>query len=154
MTFSDTPGALKKFRRTPWKFQQTYLTPLKHLHSFVAAIMSVNQEMKSGCFTIEQAVFEPTHLIKVLADHSIPPRYECGVSFTATGQKETQLLLHAILSDWIDFIFVPEPKTFAIYADHDEYTTFFAHTRSNLNRVVKALTDDGFKIVADYERHL
>jgi len=116
--------------------------------------MSVNQEMKSGCFTIEQAVFEPTHLIKVLADHSIPPRYECGVSFTATGQKETQLLLHAILTDWIDFIFVPEPKTFAIYADHDEYTTFFAHTRSNLNRVVKALTDDGFKIVADYERHL
>jgi hypothetical protein len=153
MTFSDTPGALKKFRRTPWKFQQTYLTPLKHLHGFVAAIMSVNQEMKSACFTIEQAVFEPTHLIAVLADHSIPPRYERGVSIRATDQKETQLLLHAILSDSVDFIFVPEPKTFAVYADHDEYTTFFAHTRSRLDRVVHALSGE-FKMVPDYERHL
>jgi hypothetical protein len=109
--------------------------------------------MKSGCFTIEQAVFEPTHLIKLLADHSIPPRYECGVRFTTEGQKETQLLLHAILSDWIDFIFVPEPKSFAMYGDHDEYTTFFAHSRSNLNRVVHALSGE-FRMVSDYERRL
>ena len=83
----------------------------------------------------------------------MPPRYECGVSFTATGQEEVRLLLHAIFSDWVDFIFVPEPKSFAIYADHDEYTTFFAHTRSNLNRVVNALSD-GFKTVPEYERRL
>jgi hypothetical protein len=153
MTVTDAPGALKKFRRTPWKFQQTYLTPLQHLQSFVAAIVSVNQEMKSACLTIEQAVFEPTHLVKLLASYSMPPRYECGVSFTATGQEEVRLLLHAIFSDWVDFIFVPEPKSFAIYADHDEYTTFFAHTRSNLNRVVSALSD-GFKIVPEYERRL
>jgi len=153
MTFSDTPGALKRFRRTPWKFQQTYVTPLKYLHSFVAAIMSVNQKMKSGYFTIERAVFEPAHLIKLLADHSIPPRYERGVSFCAVGREEMQLLLHAILSDWIDFIFVPEPKTFTILADHDEYTTFFAHSRSNLNRVVHALSGQ-FKMVSDYERRL
>src|ERR1700751_2204559 len=88
MTVTDAPGALKKFRRTPWKFQQTYLTPLQHLQSFVAASVSVNQEMKSACLTIEQAVFEPTHLVKLLASYSMPPRYECGVSFTATGQEE------------------------------------------------------------------
>ena len=153
MKFSDAPGALKKFRRTPWKFQQTYLTPLKHLPSFVARILSVNQEMKSGCFTVEQAVFEPTHLIKLLADHSIPPRYESGVTFMAEGQTETQLLLHAMLSDWIDFVFLPEPKSFAIYADYDEYTTFFAHSRSNLNRIVQALSGE-FKMVSDYARRM
>jgi hypothetical protein len=32
---------------------------------------------------------------------------------------------------------------------YDEYTTFFAHTRSNLNRVVKSLVGDGFKMIPD-----
>jgi len=154
MTLSEASGALKKFRRTPWKFQQTFLTPLQSVQSFVEAIMSTNPQMKSGCVTIEQAVFEPTHLINLLASLSIPPRYECDVSLTAIGQQEVETLLHAVFNDWIDFIFVPEPKSFAIYADHDEYTTFFAHTRSNLNRVVKALADDEFKMVQDYERRL
>lgn len=154
MTLSDATGALRKFRRTPWKFQQTFLTPMQRLQSYVTVIVSANQQMKSGCLTIEQAVFEPTHLIKLLASYSLPPRYGCGLSLTAAGQQEVEMLLLAIFSDWIDFIFVPEPKSFAIYADHDEYTTFFAHKRSNLNRVVKALADDGFKMIPDYERHL
>ena len=54
--------------------------------------------------------------------------------------------------DWIDFVLIPTPKQFAIYADHDEYTTFFAHTRSNLNCVVRPLVEQGFKQV-DYQRH-
>jgi hypothetical protein len=156
MTLSEATGALKKFRRTAWKFQQTFLTPKQRLPSYVAGIMSANEQMKSGCLTIEQAVFEPTHLINLLASHSLPPRsrYGCGLSLTATGQQEVEMLLLAIFSDWIDFIFIPEPKSFAIYADHDEYTTFFAHTRSNLNRVVKALAEGGFKMIPDYERRL
>jgi hypothetical protein len=64
------------------------------------------------------------------------------------------MLLLAVFSDWVDFIFVPEPKSFGIYADHDEFTTFFAHTRSNLNRVVKPLAEGGFKMIPDYERRL
>jgi len=154
MTLSEATGALKKFRRTPWKFQQTFLTPKEKLQDYVTAIVSADRRMKSGCTTIEQAVFEPTHLINLLAEYSMPRRYECGVSLTAIGEPEVKMLLHAVFSDWIDFIFIPEPKSFAIYADHDEYTTFFAHARSNLNRVVKVLADHGFKIVADYERHL
>jgi hypothetical protein len=112
--------------------------------------------MKSGCLTIEQAVFEPTHLINLLASYSMsmPPRYGCGFSLTATGQQELEMLLLAVFSDWVDFIFVPEPKSFGIYADHDEFTTFFAHTRSNLNRVVKPLAEGGFKMIPDYERRL
>jgi hypothetical protein len=154
MNISEAPGALKKFRRTAWKCQQTFLTPMNDLRHFVAAIVSANQQMKSGCVTIDQAVFEPTNLVNLLTSHSMPPRYERGIALTAAGQQEIETLLHAIFRDWIDFIFVPEPKSFAIYADHDEYTTFFAQTRSNLNQVVKALVDEGFKLVPDYERRL
>jgi hypothetical protein len=41
-----------------------------------------------------------------------------------------------------------------MFADHDEYTTFFAKTGSNLNRVVTALSAKGFREIRDYERHL
>lgn len=154
MNISEAPGALKKFRRTAWKCQQTFLTPMNDLRSFVAAIVCANGQMKSGCVTIEQAVFEPTNLLNLLASHSMPQRYTRDTSLTAAGQQELQTLLHAIFSDWIDFIFVPEPRSFAIYADHDEYTTFFAHTRSNLNQVVTTLVEKRFKMVPDYDRRL
>ena len=154
MNISEASGTLKKFRRTAWKCQQTFLTPMNDLRSFVAAIVSANEQTKSGSVTIEQAVFEPTNLLNLLASHSMPPRYTRDISLTAAGQQEIEILLHAIFSDWIDFIFVPEPRSFAIYADHDEYTTFFAHTRSNLNQVVTTLVDKGFKTVPDYDRRL
>ena len=60
----------------------------------------------------------------------------------------------ATLGDWLDFIFVPEPGSIAIYADHDEYATIYAQTRSNLNRVTTPLADSGFHFVNDYEREL
>jgi len=154
MTLSENPAALKEFRRTTWKFQQTFQTPLKNLQAFVSTIVSAAEPWRAGCLTIEQAVFEPGHLVALLAKNSIPSRYERGVSLTAAGQEEIEALLCAVLGDWIDFIFVPQPKSFAIYADHDEYTTFYAQTRSNLNRVVKALSDRGFQIVQGYEREL
>lgn len=61
-------------------------------------------------------------------------------------------MLEAALGDWVDFVFVPVPKPFVIYADHDEYTTFYANTKSNLNRVAQALIAAGFEKVLDYER--
>jgi hypothetical protein len=119
------------------------LTPKPRLSSYVAGIMSAHEKMDSGCVTIEQVVCEPTHLIKLLASHSLPPQYGCGLSVNATGQQVLEMLLLAVFSDWIDFILVPEPKSFGIYADHDNFTTFFAHTRSNLNGVVKVLAGGG-----------
>jgi hypothetical protein len=41
-----------------------------------------------------------------------------------------------------------------IYADHDEYATFYANTRSNLNRISEALTLQGFEKIAEYTRSL
>jgi hypothetical protein len=154
MMVSETTNAIKKFRRTPWRFQQTLLTPMKQLQTYVAAIVAANQEIRSGCLTIVQTVFEPAHLIHLLQSNSLPLRYSSGTSFTAMGQQEVEMMLLAIFSDWVDFIFVPTPKSFAIYADHDEYTTFLAHTRSNLDGVVNALINKGFTVIPNYERRL
>ena len=152
MTLSETPSSLKQFRKTAWKFQHTFQTPLNSLQVFAASIAAAIQKLHGGCLTIDQVVFEPTHLIGLLTSHSIKPQYGRGWSLTATGEQEVVALLQAGFSDSIDFIFIPEPRPFGVYADHDEYTTFYAHTRSNLNRVVEPLLGHGFKMVRDYER--
>ena len=153
MYVSDTPSALKQIRKSPWKFQQTFKTPLYNLQPFVAAILSAASP-ESACITIEQAVFEPKHWIALLTRYSLPPHYGKGVSVTAVGRREVEELLQTAFTDWFDFLFVPTPKPFVIYADHDEYTTFYANTRSNLNRVVEALSAQGFEEIAEYRRQL
>lgn len=109
---------------------------------------------KTGCVTVEQVVFEPQHMIDLLTRYSLPTRYGKGVSVTATGQREIEELLQAAFADWVDFLFVPSPKPFVIYADHDEYTTFYANNRSNLNRIREALSSQGFEEIAEYTRRL
>jgi exonuclease VII small subunit len=154
MNLVENPAALKKFRRTEWKFQQTFETPLKDLKRFVSTIDQAAGPWRSASITIELAVFDPTRLIDLMNATSISPRYQRGVSIIAVGQEESKALLEAALGDWLDFIFVPEPKSFAIYADHDEFTTFFAQNRSNLNRVVQSLSAQGFKLEREYRRKL
>jgi hypothetical protein len=153
MNVSDAPSALKQIRKASWKFQQTFKTPLNNLQPYVAAILSAASP-ETACVTIEQAVFEPKHWIDLLTRYSLPPRYSKGVSVTAVGAQEMQELLRTAFTDWFDFLFVPTPKPFVIYADHDEYTTFYANTRSNLNRVLEALVAQGFEEVAEYRRQL
>ncbi len=155
MTLSHTPGSIKHFRRTQWKFQQTFLTPLQNLTPFVSTILSSMDPILGGTVTLDNVIpFDSRHFTPLLEKHGHPsPFYDHDWSIEATGPQETQALLHAALGDWLDFIFVPSPSTFSIYADHDEYTTFFAHTKSNLNRVVASLTTAGFKAV-DYHRPL
>ena len=104
--------------------------------------------------TIDEAVFEPKHLISLLEHHSLSAEFGHDCAITASGQPEAAELLEAALSDWVDFAFVPAPKAFVIYADHDEYTTFYANTKSNLNRVITALSAAGFNKVPDYSRNL
>jgi hypothetical protein len=151
MTLSESPELLKKFRNTPWKFQQTFITPEKNLETFVAEIVSANS-CESGCLTIDQIIFEPKNLVSLFKSHSIPPQYGHGWSITAEGPAEIEAVLYAALRDWVDFTFVPKPSPFGIFADHDEYTTFYSHTRANLNRVVEALSLRGFTPVPDYKR--
>jgi len=154
MTLSRTPGALKKFRRTPWRFQQTFQNPLQNLHPFVATIVSSIEPLQGGSVTLDQVVFEPKNWLALLAKHSLPPEYGLEWTLSALNTSEVEELLQAAFSDWLDFIFVPVPKPFVIYADHDEYTTFYANTKSNLNGIVEPLSAKGFKSVADFQRVL
>jgi hypothetical protein len=152
MTLSESPEFLKKFRKTPWKFQQTFITPHRNLQHFVAEVVSGSLPCRSGRLTLDQVIFEPTNLISLFNSYSIPPQYGHGWSITAEERQEIEAVLHAAFRDAVDFIFVPTPARFAIFADHDEFTTFYAHTRSNLNRVAEALTRGGFAAVHHYRR--
>lgn len=154
MKLLSTPGSLKRFRRTPWKFQQTFLTPLKNLEPFVSTIISAHAPLEKACVTIDQVVFEPQSLKAFLAQYSISEEVGHDISLEAVGQQVVKALLRSTLADWIDFLFVPTPKAFVIYADHDEYTTFYANTKGDLNRLVIALSANGFEMVEDYERTL
>ena len=128
MTPCDDPGFLRQVRRNLWKFQRTFQTPLHDLRTFVGTIVSAVHGLEAGTFTSDQVVFEPKNLTSLLTSYSIMPPYTHGVSVTAGNQREVEALLQAALSDWIDFVFVPDPKPFVMYTDHDEYTTFYAHT--------------------------
>jgi hypothetical protein len=123
----DTPSALKQIRRSSWKFQQTFKTPLKNLQPFVAAILSTASP-ETACITIEHAVFEPKHWIDLLTRYSLPQHCGKEVSVTAVGRQEMEELLHTAFSDWFDFLFVPTRKRFVIYADHDEYIRLCQHS--------------------------
>ncbi len=154
MTVSENPIALAQFRRTPWQFQQTFQTPLAALRPFVEAVVSAHEQVHGGCVTIDRVVFEPKHLIALLTAHSLRAELGSGWSLAGEGQHGAATLLEAALGDWVDFLFVPTPELFAIYADHDEYTTFYAHTSLNLNRIVGALSAKGYTKVSGHERHL
>jgi hypothetical protein len=154
MKLTEAPTALKEFRETPWELQRTFLTPLKDLKRFVAKIVSASPDMRSGFVAIEQVVFEAKGLNSLLAMYSISGEVKKGVALSADVRKEVEALLEAAFSDWIDFVFFPEPRSFGIYADHDEYTTFFTHTRSDLDRIVEALDVGGFKVIPDWQRKL
>jgi hypothetical protein len=153
MTLSETSSSLSKFRKAAPEFQQTFVTPTQDLTRFVATIVAAGQ-IQEGCLTIEQVVFEPTHLIALLNRYAIAPRYGRGLSVSADSQDEVESLLHAAFRDAIDFLFVPKPKAFVIYGDHDEFATFYSHRRSYLNRVAGALLSQGVVTVRDYVRRL
>ena len=151
MTITDVHEEVKRFRATAWPFQQTFLTPLKQLPEFVATILSASPVTQASVI-IEQMVFEPKHLLALLAKHSlsIPNWHDAKV--TAATEREAAELLEAALADWLDFLFLPATQTFAIYADHDEYNTFYAQTDSILNGFRLALRRGEFKAVEGYER--
>jgi hypothetical protein len=153
MTLSETSGSLKRLRKVPWRFQQTFQTPLRHLQPFVATIVSAREPLQRATLTIDSVVFEPENLNALLSSRSLPPSLRRESSVEVFGHDEVGLLLQAALGDSVDFWFVPTPKPFVLYADHDEYTTFFAASKSNLNGVVEPLRTAGFQMV-DYERNL
>ena len=88
----------------------------------------------------------------MLHDRQLSLPLHRDATITAETAVEVEPLLTAAFRDWVDFVFTPSPKPFVIYADHDEYATFFASSRANLNSVASPLIDRGFRAVEDYTR--
>ena len=148
MKLTQTPGALKKFKRTPWRFQQTVKTPLKDLERFVSNICASNPP-DSATVTIDEFI-DARNLAPLLgANGDLQLARDASIEADA---DEAAKLLGAALADWLDFLYVPTPKSFAIYADHDEYATFYANSKSALNKVILPLKEAGFTMVEDWER--
>ena len=155
MEIRENAGELKRIQRTLAGFtQRTFQTPLDHLPRFVAALLAGEPPIIAASVTVQQVVFTPQHLEKLLASYRLPLEYGTEQSIAAEGAQESAALLAAALADWIDFYFVPEPKRFILYADHDEYATLFAPRKGMLSLIASGLIDAGFKEVPDYIRDL
>jgi hypothetical protein len=151
MKLSKARGEVYHYQRSPLRFEVTFKTPLKDLPHFVATILSPFS-LETANVTIDQVVFEPKHLLKLLGSHSISAKDCHDVTVEATGMEEIAALLEATLGDWLDFLLIPEPKQFVIYADHDEWTTFFAASEPELASITSALNNGGFTMINDYKR--
>lgn len=151
---SHTPGSLAKFKKTVWTLQCTIRTPLTNLQPFVLEIISALAPTQRGIIAIDGYVFTPKNLGKLLSVYpqSLNLTHDWSVE-SITTDSITNLLL-ACFQDWIDFAFIPTPQPFVLYADHDEYTTFYAMTKSNLDRVVRPLLAQGFTQIKDFKRSL
>lgn len=156
MKLSETSDEIEQFRKKPFGHQRTFKTPLKDLPRFVATFLSPFK-LQSGVATIGLVVFEPKNLLALLARHSlspesVPAKYFMHVTIAATAQEEVAPLLEAALGDRVDFTFVPSPLRFAIFADHDEYTTFFSNQEVDLSVLASTLLDNGFTEISGYTR--
>lgn len=154
MTVTYTLGAIKKFRRTPWRFQQTVERPqASDLERFVSTIITAHGHIEEATVTIDQIVFGTERMTALCpAGSTLPLTRESSIS--AQSGEELQALLVAAFWDGPDFICVPTPKPFVFYADHDDWITFYANSKSHLNHVIEPLASHGYKLVQNWERDL
>jgi len=142
-----------RLRQAPFPFQQTFKTPLQELTPFVRTILSLF-ECQELAIHVETVVFEPKELIEFLIGHGIDKKdepWQDGETFTAENENEALGLLEAVLGSWIDFAAIPSPNsTFAIYADHDEYTTVFTNTAELLGSLRESMNRANFSEVENW----
>jgi hypothetical protein len=148
---SEEPGEIAQFRAEPWAFQQTFKTPLKELNRFVSIFLSPFS-FAEGVLSTDEMVFEAKNTLHLLGNNSLSVEDQYHLVIKAVGQQAIVDLLEATLADWIDFLFLPSPQALAIYADHDEYTTFYAPDSATLEELGSGLAKAGFEAVLDYKR--
>jgi hypothetical protein len=148
---SAIPDAINDFRGDPWPHQRTIVTPRTRMSSFLSTLLSISP-IEQGVASTDQVVFEPDHVLELLAGRELRPEDCWSLCASASGARDVEALLAAMLSDWIDFVFVPSPATFAIYADHDEYLTLYMPSEAALNQLVASIEAHGFSFVPDYVR--
>ena len=101
---------------------------------------------------MDQVISEPRHLHALAARASLQPGTFHRCLLGVTGEIEVQDLLHAALTDAIDFLFMPTPRHLAIYADHDDYITFFGAKKSHLSQVKEFMEASGIPEIENYRR--
>jgi len=128
----SVPDSIRHFRTNPWPHQRTLVTPRKNMASFLSALLAVFS-VDRGAASTDQVVFEPDSFLELLKDRDLAIENYWAFSAEASNSEDVAVLLNAMLSDWIDFLFVPSPTSFAIYADHDEFLTLYVPTSSALD---------------------
>ena len=74
------------------------------------------------------------------------------MTIQADGHQAVADLLQDALGDWVDFVFIPSPEVVAIYADHDEYATFYTCNAATLKDLASGLGKSGFEAVRHEKR--
>jgi hypothetical protein len=153
MTLTQTPGAVKRFRRTPWLFQQTLVRPNSDdLAAFVSTIKTAHGHIEEATLILDQIVFKTERMTALYpAGSPLPLRRESSILVRA---EEVDALLVAAFKDGPDFIFIPSAKPFVFYADHDDCITFYANTKSRLNHIIEPLASHGYNLVENWQREL
>lgn len=132
-------------------FQVTFGTPRERLDTFVGTLIGDPCDVKGAWIYVETVVFEPRSLSKLLEAQGIECPYLQDRVVRAETAQEARELLRAALNDWVDFFFELEPGRFALYADHDDFTTLYTARENRLKRTVRAMRELEFE-VADYTR--
>ena len=154
LTITKSPGAIKRFRRTPWRFQQTVEIPEgDEIARFVTSLIGVHIGIEQATVTVAEIIFHTARMDAVLGSLAAE-QLTRESAVTAKGRAAIEQLLIAAFWDGNEFIVVPTPKPFVMYADHDGWVTFYANTKSNLNHIIGPLVSDGFKLVKDWAREL
>jgi hypothetical protein len=150
MNVSSEPTILGKFYRTAWRFQQTFEISARSAGLCAASTVEAVPKITEGKVVVDRIAMEPRRLRAFLSEHQLPPAIEHGTCISASTTDGVRSLLSVVLSEWVDFLFVPSPKPFVLYADHDRYVTVLANSRSNLNKIAGPLTTAGFKHAVGY----
>lgn len=108
MTVTTTPGALKKFRRTPWRFQQTVERP-DDVERFVSTIIAAHGSLDAATVTIDAVIFDTVRMSELCPAGATITH---DVSLVAQSAAEARALLVAAFWDGPDFICIPTPKPF------------------------------------------
>jgi len=147
---SSIPEAIHQFRANPWPYQTTLVTPRKKMEDFLSALLPAFH-VDRGVASTDQVVFEPDSFLELLKARGLTIENYWTFCADASNTEDVAALLDAMLYDWIDFVFVPSPESFAIYADHDEFLTLYVPTSSGLDQLITRLNVVGFSF-EDYVR--
>ena len=142
---------IKRFRANPWAAQRTFETPKKELQRFVKTFLAPFS-LERAVLETAQVVFEPDNLLKLADKYSIRVHNQWELKLEAVELFSVSELLEAALGDCVDFAFVLAPAAFAIYADHDQYITFYAPDEPPLAAVSSSLLAAGFVSEPQYIR--